>query len=310
MRGKIEKVVLLVDFSEPSLRSIEYGAALCLRAGAILHLLHICEFTPLVSKLREALDSKSADGKEAEKRHHRLAQLAKDYSSSELTITSEVRIGDPKVEIMAASAALNADLIVVSTHGRTALERALLGSVAEYVVHHSRCAVLVVRIGLAPAIPPSIKELATSILRKILLPTDLSPRSMQALKYASDFAYQFGAKITLVHFLPTFDEYGVSPLPAPENSLTAQNAKAQAERELTESLDALTHPEVIECRTVLPGPLFATLSDFVKENDFDLIICTTHGYSGFQHALRGSLAENLVRLVSCPVLLVRTPLGT
>jgi nucleotide-binding universal stress UspA family protein len=85
-----------------------------------------------------------------ERAHLERAQAAVDRSVAILRtggceIEPMLRRGDPRTEIVNTAKEWRADLIVVGSHGRTGLERCLLGSVAEYVVRHARCSVEVAR---------------------------------------------------------------------------------------------------------------------------------------------------------------------
>jgi nucleotide-binding universal stress UspA family protein len=74
-----------------------------------------------------------------------LATLAVDEVRGEVPADTLVRTGSPAAEIIEAAKRIPADLIVISTHGRTGLKQVFLGSVTEYVVRHAPCPVLVVR---------------------------------------------------------------------------------------------------------------------------------------------------------------------
>jgi universal stress protein A len=138
-------------------------------------------------------------------------------------------------------------------------------------------------------------------LKKILVPLDFSETSLKALRYAVPFALQFGAKITLVHIVrpPLYNSEGLYPEPfAPENLvamkedlLGIRNAKIPADVPV----------EII----VRYGHAFEDILAIAREIRSDLIIATTHGYTGIRHLLLGSTAENVVRRAPCPVLVVR-----
>ena len=74
-----------------------------------------------------------------------LAKLAVDEGDSELLFDTLVRMGSPAREVVETARSLPADLIVISTHGRTGLKHVLLGSVTEHVVQRAPCPVLVLR---------------------------------------------------------------------------------------------------------------------------------------------------------------------
>ena len=74
-----------------------------------------------------------------------LLKLAKVNTCEEVPINTLVRVGSPAREIVEVATDLNADIIVISTHGRTGFKHVLIGSVAENVVQRAPCPVLIVR---------------------------------------------------------------------------------------------------------------------------------------------------------------------
>lgn len=145
-------------------------------------------------------------------------------------------------------------------------------------------------------------------LHRILVPTDFSKHSQNALRYAAAFAEKFGAELYLLHVvqdLALFIPEAVSvapPIAPPIEQLTAAVREA-LDRVLRESnLQGLTvHQEVRE------GTPFYEIIQAAKERDIDLIIMGTHGHGGLAHVLLGSVTEKVVRKAPCPVLTVRHP---
>lgn len=143
----IRRVLAPTDFSDNSLPAVRYAAELAEKFGAELVLLHIVQDLALVlpdavmptpvmaPDLGELTGSARAS----------LAKLAADLNLDRLNPRVEVRVGTPVTVIEEAARDLKADLICVGTHGRTGLAHLLLGSVAERVVRHAPCPVLVVR---------------------------------------------------------------------------------------------------------------------------------------------------------------------
>jgi nucleotide-binding universal stress UspA family protein len=74
-----------------------------------------------------------------------LANLVKEFVHGEVPAETVVRNGTPSMEIVELANTLPADIIIISTHGRSGLKHVLMGSVAEHVVRHAPCPVLVVR---------------------------------------------------------------------------------------------------------------------------------------------------------------------
>jgi nucleotide-binding universal stress UspA family protein len=141
-------------------------------------------------------------------------------------------------------------------------------------------------------------------IKSILVPTDFSAPSKKALDYAVPFAEQFGAKLTLLHVVepvPTPDFANSFPLMMENDKLVAA-CKAQLQSLVEqEAIDS----ELIEKTLVRQGRSFHEITDAARTLKTDLIIISTHGYTGLKHALLGSTAERVVRHAPCPVLVVR-----
>lgn len=145
-------------------------------------------------------------------------------------------------------------------------------------------------------------------LHKILVPTDFSKHSQNAIKYATAFAEKFGAELHVLHvvqdlsvFVP--DAINITPLVTPpiEQLLTSVRT----------ALDRLVKDHELQKykvhKVAVEGTPFYEIIRYAKENATDLIIMGTHGHSGLVHVLMGSVAEKVVRKAPCPVLTVRHP---
>jgi universal stress protein A len=143
-------------------------------------------------------------------------------------------------------------------------------------------------------------------VKKILVPTDFSAPSDEALRTAVGFAKVFGASIELVHVY-------VEPayvLPPPVEMATFPFDMAQVLARLGEALEA-QRDRVREAGipvevTSLSGRPAQQIVAHAKKVGTDLIVMGTHGRSGFQHVLLGSVAERVVHHSPCPVLVVPT----
>ena len=140
-------------------------------------------------------------------------------------------------------------------------------------------------------------------LRSILVPVDFSAESKKALRYAISLARQYGAKITLINVVEPagFPDFASNPL-AMENDKVMKSARAQ--------LELLSKREGVELKLlektlVRQGVPFHEITEAARSLKIDLIVITTHGYTGWKHALIGSTAERVVRHAPCPVLSVR-----
>ena len=141
-------------------------------------------------------------------------------------------------------------------------------------------------------------------LRKILVPVDFSTPSEKAIRYARPFAEQFGATLTLLHVIEPVVypvEFGYMPI-EPQEAEDMRLAELQRRlKKLGAELGA-TVPVQTQVRI---GRAWKEVVDAAKAQKTDLIVVATHGYTGLQHALLGSVAEKIVRHAPCPVLVVR-----
>jgi universal stress protein A len=137
-------IVAATDFSECGQRAVTEAAALAGRLGARLILLHVWQVSLASAEGSWVLlDDVYAQLEAAErsKLHELLQQIRAELPNAEEMFV----VGEPRAAIVAAARDLQADVIVVGTHGRKGLSRVLLGSVAEWVVHHAPCATWLVR---------------------------------------------------------------------------------------------------------------------------------------------------------------------
>jgi nucleotide-binding universal stress UspA family protein len=148
---------------------------------------------------------------------------------------------------------------------------------------------------------PFTKEHAVLPIQTILHPTDFSDHSDFAFRLACALARDYGARLVLLHVAAqpviVYGE-GVVP-PDPEEYLEALKKKLFA----LEVLD----PSVRAERRLKEGDPVTEILAEARETNADLVVMGTHGRTGLGRLLMGSVAEQVVRKASCPVLTVRTP---
>ncbi len=143
------------------------------------------------------------------------------------------------------------------------------------------------------------------VLKSILVATDFTEPSANALAYGSDLARSYGATLHLLHVTENI-VMSVSP----EVGVSIPDFQIDLERKAKESLEKLIIAHELQSLEVVPVVESATsaaaaIVDYAKLKHIDLIIVGTHGRRGFQHLLVGSVAERVVRTAPCPVLAVR-----
>jgi nucleotide-binding universal stress UspA family protein len=140
---KIKHILVPVDFSECSKKALQYAVPFAEQFNAGIILLHVVQsFVPVPEM--PAADFGALEAQICELAKLELATLKTNIPRKVETQTL-LKIGNPYAEIIDAAEDLNADLIILSTHGRTGLKHFFLGSVTERVVRHAPCPVVVVR---------------------------------------------------------------------------------------------------------------------------------------------------------------------
>jgi nucleotide-binding universal stress UspA family protein len=146
----------------------------------------------------------------------------------------------------------------------------------------------------------------SSIPTKILVPVDFSPSSRAALESAADLAQHFGAAIHLVHVIPMFP---ATTLPdfIPESKFIEETTK-EAERHFAAVVKDLTGKGIKVSSSVEVGDdVASSILEAAERESVDMVVISTHGLTGWHPLVFGSIAEKVMKLVSCPVLLLRTP---
>lgn len=144
-------------------------------------------------------------------------------------------------------------------------------------------------------------------LKRILVPTDLSAESLQAIGYAIGLGKPHGSEIVILYVLEpvTFLPAGEVMGPGPDLSLLMGEQRRWAKAEL-EKLSARLTRNRIKHRTLLgSGTAHKEIAAAAARLKVDLVVMTTHGRTGVSHLLLGSVAEKVVRGAPCPVLTFR-----
>jgi nucleotide-binding universal stress UspA family protein len=153
MERFIQKIIVPIDFSDASEAAARYAARLAASVGASIHLIHVLEEALFAPGPMEFYGGALPQAREEmyQRACTRLNTLGATLATAGLPpFTAEVRSGVTAEEIADAVVDDGADLVVMSTHGRTGLPHLLLGSVAERVIRTARCPVLAIR-GCGPA---------------------------------------------------------------------------------------------------------------------------------------------------------------
>ena len=144
------RILVPVDFSKHSERTVSYAAKFASRYESTIQLLHVFEIpdyviTPFACRKQNPEDVKKlVDTAEQEARDN-LAAIERRLSDRGIKVEVYLRVGAPFDEIVQTANHFNVDLIIIGSHGYSPLTRLLVGSTAERVVEHAPCPVLVVK---------------------------------------------------------------------------------------------------------------------------------------------------------------------
>src|SRR4030095_6828681 len=180
---------------------------------------------------------------------------------------------------------------VTSTHGYGGVKHFFLGSTAERLVQHAPCPVLVSRKGRAT-------------IDKILVPVDFSRCSLEGLKYAIQFADQFAARLFILNAVYLGEPYTADGFAIYDLSALEKKERKSAEQQMLRFVRQVKCGRVKFKAVVKTGYPMNQIHTFAEKERIDLIITSTHGRTGFEHALMGSTAEEVVRRASCSALVV------
>jgi len=289
-----QRILVATDFSPTSKCALSLATNIARRLEAELHLLYVRQVVDdpgLDKRLFDEVERvlKRGEGNTIE-RLHRLAQEAVDLPF-EVHIERNRSISRAIIEMVGD---LGCDLVVMGTHGRAGFKHLLMGSVAEKVMRLSPVPVL------------TSGESTTScddVPKNILVAHDFSEHSIEAVRLAAVWAQLISAKVTLLH--------AIHPLVYHEIYALDDYSGAVWERIVRRCQDALENiadeylPGLNHAVAVVENHAVRGITHYASEHRCDLVILATRGLSGLEHAIVGSVAEQVVRLSPVPVLTVR-----
>jgi nucleotide-binding universal stress UspA family protein len=230
-----------------------------------------------------------------QKTSHYLTAVQKSCLADDLSVMFDVREGDVASEIVSVAQRTNAGLIIMSSHGYSGMDRWVMGSVTEKVLHAAPCPVWVVRTLVAP--------------RHVLITLDGSELAEKVLPAAIEIARSFDALITLLRVVPELTAEDVSSLEANMAGLS----RHYSDELLTEANDYLVRvagrfedgPADIQT-AVRFGSAAETILDYTDRHGVDLVAMTTHGRTGLRRWLYGSVTQKVLDQLSISTLVARS----
>lgn len=287
-----KKIVCATDFTEAAEVATRYAASIARTMDASLDLVHAWHFaTELPNELASLRHEVVASSRDTDRA--KLDSIVRELAAHGVKASAALVEGSPDRAVPDYAAARGAELLVVGTNAFTGLSRAFLGSVAERILRTSSVPVLVVpkNVSVAPDAVFAPKE--------ILVPTDLSPASSDALRLAVALGKRCIARVTTLHAweVPPYFFEGGQVIAETEQRIP-DHVRAWMEETFG---DVEPNVESIVQR----GDPNEVIADVCRHRAPELVVMATAGRVGLEHFMLGSITERAVRTLGRPVLTMR-----
>jgi len=286
--GTVEARILVpLDGSEQARSALPYARALAGAKGTIILL-------TVVPSSEELATENGGEPLQAA-----LNVVAEEVRTAGQAVETQVLAGDPAQQIVAAAANGGAEMIVIGSHGRGAIDRLIHGSVADKVAREATVPVMVVRSAPAGTGP--------AMIARLVLPLDGSQLSEESLPLATTLSRQLGVSLNLVRavniaeFMPPAVGMGEA-IPFDVYDQTEEELEQDA-RQYLDGVATKLRGQGLSVEThVLSGPPAAAIAEATRPGD--VIVLVSNERTGVMRWLLGSVAEQLVHDDNVPVVLV------
>jgi nucleotide-binding universal stress UspA family protein len=303
------RVLVPLDGSALSEKAIRFGAAVASREDAALRLVHVhiphtpTDFLGATQYQYQGVDMEEYDRRDREKEATYLSELAETVGARVgRTVPAVVIDGDVSRAIDDYAKKEGSNLIVLSTHGRSGLDRMWLGSRAEALLRHTDHAVLLVpaRDYENPSDTASIDRILIALGGGELGETIL-PRALELAKVTR-------AAVTLAHVVSLGVSVGARTTPFAAGRLEQRtNAASEYLQERAENLRDQGFE--VDVRVEEGTSVARTLLDLAERTESDVIAMATHAYRPLNRFVLGSVADKVIRGSPVPVLVQHPPKG-
>lgn len=299
----ITRILCPVDFSECSRHALEQAVALGRECRAPVIALHAFAVAPVTDRIIVGapivLEPAHGSSELREELTTELRHFVDGVETGGAVVQLEIAEGDPIDAVVRASQARRADLIVMGTHGRSGMDRLMLGSVAESVLRKAVCPVLTV--------PRRAETAASLAFARILCAVDFSQASLRALQYASELAPAIGAELCALHVVELITGNGDGLREEIADAATDyREAFRQAALERLETaVPAALGDDRNVRQMVTIGRPHREIVRIAEQEHFDLIVMGVEARNTADLLLFGSTTQHVLRRASCPVLTMR-----
>ncbi len=302
-------ILVPLDGSTRAESALPVAARLARAYGASIELVRVVEaYSEYGAYLQSMLDEEKIEATRY------MENAAKSVDLAGIEVEVKVQQGVVARSIIAEAQASNANLIVLCSHGYTGMKRWMLGSVAEKVTRHAPVPVLILREG-ATIFPTSPDRMV-----RALVPIDGSPFSEEIFEPASyvvaglTYSTAQSGELHLLRVIDLPTTSGALRSQANISPLTEEGIRQHAQdylKEVTERMDETGLTELnLDVTTAIesnPDVAAAIIHEAEGSGDgrYDLIAMMTHGRSGAEHLMMGSVSERVLHTTKLPLLVMR-----
>jgi nucleotide-binding universal stress UspA family protein len=280
-----DEVLVPTDGSDCAAAAVGHAVDIASHYDATVHVLSVLD-----SRTLENAEHQVQDGSRAETV---VEEVTEEIADADLRVERAVRTGVPYEVILEYADEAGIGLVVMGTHGRTGVDRYLLGSVTEKVLRRSDVPVLTIRDTDDGSVHYPYES--------VLVPTDGSDAAVAAADVGLDVATRYGSEL---HVVSIVDVLSMGLDVRSEMMTDALEASA---REAVDDVADRAGGAVGGVETAVGyGSPYKQLQEYIEENDVGLVVMGTHGRTGLERYLLGSVTEKIVRTSPVPVLTVRT----
>lgn len=289
----LKKILVPLDGSELAEKALAPVVALAEAFLAEIVLLRVV--VPLSIKLDPDLYQRIIDGGQKEAKRY-LSGIQLRSLFSRVSVEGETMVGKAANSILDYGQENEIDLIVISSHGRSGISRWVYGSVADKVLHQAACSLVIIH-------PQVETELFAH--KRILVLLDGSLQAERALGPALELAHEVAAEIVLLRVteMPPILKEPVEGWPGVESVM--KMAEQEARIYLWRVQESLINGRVQINTQVTTGPVAESIIDMANEQQADLIVMASHGRSGVDRWVFGSVTEKTLRGAHCATLVIR-----
>ncbi|MAT99526.1 MAG: hypothetical protein CL608_20480 [Anaerolineaceae bacterium] len=287
------KILLPLDGSELAEKALAPAVALAETFSAEIVLLRVV--VPLSIKIDPDLYQRIIDGGQKEAKYY-LSGIQLRSLFSTVSVKSDTVVGKAAQSILDYARENEIDLIVMSSHGRSGMSRWVYGSVADKVLHQAACSLAIIH--------PQV-ETEPFAHKRILVPLDGSLQAESALGPALKLAHEVVAELILLRVteMPPIPKEPVHGWPGVKSVMQAAELEAKIYLERTRK--SLIDSGIQISTQVTTGAVTESIIDTADEQQVDLIVMSSHGRSGVDRWVFGSVTEKTLRGAHCATLVIR-----